>query len=635
MRRGLAVIVAAALLFAGEPRRASAQDTTDGCNPKDYLFNGGAPFGMFELITAGKPVNYCVNPGEGGGNCWNGWTTPDAGTTCLHTSGTRCPCHYNHCGNGQCACVSSFDESRFLCYRTTTPCPICDTVNGKTHFRQGCGCVDCRNSSSLSFYIKNIYTLYNLDKNCFSYDNEYVCGPGVCVECPKGAYCNNKRDAVACAPGFYQSQTGKAACRECIIDTANTYLLPSHNPLDPLVCNITVGWNPTLLRACDECTEFSQADIARMFSTANGAPTRICPPYRRDFGIYRYRTNAVNGHCLPCERCTGRLYARPDRSDKYCVTDQSAAQCVEMYNANPNTNNYYCTQTAPGGTRDCFTGGEMATVGKMPWLAGYRRTATEYRYIPGEPGAGGILPHYKLCDEANPLASYSGAYAPRSANDQVRLLNEREWSLDCDLSSTRECAPGHYAVLAGWDAPGGLKTLLECLACGSGGAAPGGLAETCTCPPGTANLALLAEDPEIGDGLTLMEARARGSFKGQITQQCVDCLNNVAWLHATERRIRQEALACPGSAAAGSQHLMDFHRCGGAREYVSGETFGCASCAGGVANALEAVLDGEELCPPADVGGNVRRIAPRDIPLENRTGCFFCPPGTHIAVVQV
>jgi hypothetical protein len=271
----------------------------------------------------------------------------------------------------------------------------------------------------------------------------------------------------------------------------------------------------------------------------------------------------------------------------------------------------------------------------MPWLPGYRRTASEYRYIPGEPGAGGILPHYKLCDEANPLASYSGAYAPRSAFDQVKLLNERDWSLDCDLSSTRECAPGHYAVLAGWDAPGGLKTLLECLACGSGGAAPGGLVETCTCSPGTANLALLAEDPEIGDGLTLMKGRARGSFKGQITQQCVDCMNDVAWLHTTERRIRQEALACPGSAAAGSEHLMDFHRCGGAREYVSGKTFGCASCAAGVANASEAVLDGEELCPPADVGGNVRRIAPRDIPLENRTGCFFCPPGTHIAVLQV
>jgi hypothetical protein len=609
------------LLLLQQQRRACAQYRDDGCNPSAYVINDGNAFGADEILAVAKqPAAYCTGPQDGGGHCSsNGWYVANGAYTCQHSEygGFRtCPCHFKSCDNGQCQCVSSFDDERRVCYAATTLCPACPNQQdtGLAQFRQGCGCVDCALAIHRPFYDANALTLYNLPKTCTELDKEFACGPGHCRVCPVGHYCDDGLKVKPCPPGTYQNKTGQRACRACAVNIYGTYLPHGTDMLDRAVCAPVNGWDKTRLLRCDECT-----DRETPTTPLPGFTTSLCPPRRPDYGRYTLKRDpdSPSPDCLPCDRCTGKQYARPGEPDQWCVTDRpGGARCVEMYNANPNVKSYKYDAL----TRVTEWGGEDPREGAMPWVAGRIRTATPHRYTPGSVTGKGLLPHYLACPAAAAV-EYTGAYAPRTLEGQGALLNAQEWALDCDPSTTRQCAADHHAVIAGgveYDpALQTLVLLLECRTCGKNGTGPGGLGTTCICARGTVNLAALSADAELGDGLALLLDRA-GSGRGD-PQRCIPCLNGVAWRHA-DGDIRAEALACP--AGAGGQ---PFFRCGGARQHVSAAGQACVEC------AVSVVAPGEPLCSSEEQ--QQQRVAPRSIPLLNRTGCAFCPPGTHIALV--
>lgn len=435
----------------------------DPCYGGDYLFNLGNRFTASTTFAVGAvPRYYCEGVQLGGGSCniGDGWTLysdAHANQVCGYhvgqtNSGRDCQCTWRGCGgSGPCQCTSSESASVMYCYTKATLCPICPpTSAGVNQFRTGCGCVDCSNTSPLlqQFYAST--TLMALQHRCTEtpYQQGYVCGQGTCQDCPTGHQCSDQFYALPCPAGYFQNQTGKGICDKCVLTEINTYL-DLTGATDPVAaCDSVSGWAGKI-RYCDECTDLPSATV----KFASGGGSSLCPPRQLSYGRYAKKRTPLGGNCLPCDPCTGRLYARPNITDRLCVTDQSGARCVEMYNSNTDTGQYTCKNTADA--RDCFAARamELPRMGPMPWVPGFQRTLSEFRYLPGGNARGeaddGLLPFYSACDPggdglAYRLAHYTTPY--RARRTQTNLLDNRSWEfggrMDCELATTQECAAG-------------------------------------------------------------------------------------------------------------------------------------------------------------------------------------------------
>ena len=617
----------------------------DGCWPGDYVYNRGQVFDAATLVpVADQPLSYCGGLSAGGGGSCNGlegWTWTNPGVTCSATDQVpwvNCPCNSYYCSNkANCHCSSSKANGVDKCYtamRTCAACTATAAASGRAQQRIGCGCVDCSTTSSalLAFYARNAYYNFPAHQVCADLRNFYACCPGACEDCPKGAYCPDNLRALPCPPGFYQDEIGQTSCKECVLPFAkDSYVAECVDPRS--LCDPIHGWlNSTgkAVRFCDDCTQFNAS--CPEIPMPSGARSRICAQPNAQFGVFSDQT------CRPCVACAGRQYARPSASqDRCCVTDQSVARCEEMYNDNVDIAGYACSSPSGDvfdGRRTCKQANEVVARGAMPWRAGFRRTLSEWRYIPGcdqqrvaDPG---LLPHYVACADAgvplpatNPLQGalyvqthYSKAYAPR----QQQVVVD-SWDDDCSLDLTRECAPGYYAVLSADDP----RLLMQCLPCAAAGGG-GGLNQTCNCPVGTASWSALvrllpAVAIENDDVRAAALLPAAGGGAELDPQACIPCIEGqLRWKHANSSAY-VEAVACPGSL----NQSLSAVRCAGSSEYVSPQAPGrCSYCNG-------RGVDYNNLCPLGFTQDDEASAA-LWIPTPNRTACAPCAPGTYVAI---
>ena len=580
----------------------------DGCVPSQFVFNGGDVFDVTTKIFATPlPEYYCSGDNTGGGSACDingGWSWTSVGV-CSHTNGgggEKCPCTAWGCDSGYCHCASSDDSTVQMCYSSKVSCsdqPPCPKTN---QYLVGCGCVDCRISDATkkNFYLANAY--YKLEHSCkdWPYSTFYACGPGSCVDCPPGTFCTNGRIALPCPAGQYQPSSGQGRCLPCALKDTGTYLKPGLNP--DTACDPVKGWqfsDGTLL-TCDECTDLST--VAPEILLTGGGRTRLCPPFLRGYGKFLQAVNDAT--CRPCLQCEGVQYAQPTSGENHCVTDQTKTQCQLMFNSNTDITAYYCTGVPTDPARQCvLTGGTIVTGTPMPWQYGFKRTLSEYRYIPGYDNSG-LVPYYVAC----PAQTSSPHYVARTG-DETALLDTQPWAQDCELSITRQCAKGYYAVVAPEKNDDGLTVLEECRPCGDGGDGAGGLSQSCTCHSGFAL---------YGDLAAALPALSLPGNGLHLAPECVSC-TGLSWQHVSDGLMYMEAIVCTGST---------WMRCGGARQYVN--LTACAQCTGEY--AAGAVLDPDVICPAVDAAASAHGpIVARAIPFRNRTGCMYCPPGTFIS----
>jgi hypothetical protein len=204
----------------------------------------------------------------------------------------------------------------------------------------------------------------------------------------------------------------------------------------------------------------------------------------------------------------------------------------------------------------------------------------------------------------------------------------------------RQCAPNYYAVLGVARSQDNVVMVNACLQCLTG-TSPGGLVTTCTCASGFTSFASLAA---VASSLfPSLSVLGQGNSLLVDTQSCVDCFSSVSWLHVGQgSNPFHEALACAGSSTNGSSSssLLPFHQCNGPREYVDPVHPGaCAMCTSGVSDTSIMMALDDMVCNQVDIDNAavdaVQTSPPRNIPLQNRTGCRLCPPGTYIASVPL
>ena len=581
-----AIVVGAGIIIAEE------------CSPAAYLVAGGQIFNLSSGPPAGaSAIAYCFAQHYGGGSCSGGsygWTW--SGSCVYHTalSDSRgCdPCDSVGCQNGYCRCVSAFDNDIPMCYGATAPCLPCTspsatpsaTATAKAQYRLGCGCGDCRTigldhdgaAARAAFYANADF--FSMINKCTDASEQYgyVCGPGVCKDCPVGYYCPDDLNAYPCPPFYYQDGTSPRQCQECDVTHYGDYV-----PLGQ-VCDPVHGFTGNFASHCDQCTPASLLD-------GIGDSRKACPPQDTTYGRYQ------NGSCLPCGVCTGTQYARPTAAEGHCVTDAvGSTQCRERYNNATNTAGYHCTD---GG--GCAAPNEQEALGAMPWRAGAQRTLSPWRYRPGT-SYGGLLPYYADC----PPVSFDEAQRFRPRLSAQATMNGGDWRDDCDRETARECMPGYYAVLSPVpSARNGLPALMDCRACGAHGRSAGGLQTDCTCDAGFANWGML-------DAKLAQLAAPAGPWGPDSAQTCVACETDVSFVAPSDGLRRTEALACNGTF---------FNRCVGVLDYVDRSLPAvCSLCNGGALT---------EVCASGAGAGGAGII---QIPWRNRTGCRVCPPGQSI-----
>ena len=549
------------------------------CNPTTYLFGGGGNFSNTDP-PANTYEGYCTNLEMGGARYCvghdqsklSGWNW--IGGTCYKNANYKCPCNAKDC-SANCYCVSSFNDMWEFCYNgLEKKCPFCNPTadEGLQQYNLGCGCLNCG-------YLKSIgrEAVYGLT-TCDNFDNNVAlqCGPGVCQVCPPGYMCPDKLSAIPCPVGFYQNLPGQAVCRECVLDTVGFYI-PYPLKLTS-ACDPKQGLISSTKRACDECTDIT------------GSVLHFCPEYNRGYGIF---STAKDGKtCRPCIQCSGKEYARPTSSENYCVTDTTRTQCAQWYNNQ--------TDTAYGYNGETYIGlnNEKAVQGEMPWRAGYKRTLSQRRYVPGD-SEKGLLPYYTPCTQTSYKAT---GYRPRLSMQQA--LTARDWSKDCDLLTTRECANGYYAVLAPYTEDDGFDILEECKPCPLNSTGGGALNTECNCNAGFASLT------QLMNFWSTRGVQALVPDAGDKAMICINCIDDVYWRSsAWASEVRQEAIACPGDGRIPIG-------CTGSLEYVkaSNPTV-CSSCESSATVVA---------CTAAQTS----------IPLQNRKGCHMCPAGTSVQVVE-
>ena len=571
-----------------------ARTRGDGCWPGDYLINGGQWYDVSTQIPALQLDSYCTGASYGGDG---GWTWVAGGCAKNGNIGDMCPCHSDGEGAG-CTCGSSHASSIHMCYQQSAPCVRC--TSGQ--YRVGCGCGDCRggafkmaNGSTITAALFYGTSGFGMDNKCanWPFATGLVCGKGSCAACPPGYMCDPVMfHAAPCPAGMYQPSANQTACKLCALG-ANQYLVfdYDHGTIES-ACDPVRGYQSTSL-SCGKCTQLPQALLDK-FPNAY-----TCPGRDLRYGVYK------NGGCRPCTLCYDREYARPGTADNYCVTDNSTEQCRLLYNANTATADYACVKSVDPATGiaaySCRNSNELQTEGAMPWQAGFRRTLTPdaWRYQPGVPNMGGLLPYYQPC----PGYSLQPPFRARNKTSDLQQLQNRSWDMDCDIYTTRECVPDHYAVLGATTDAAGVTIVEDCLPC-VGGHSPGGLQTFCVCNAGNASRYKLE---------AIKQWRVYPIPEDQGAQACYNCSTDFL-LATTGGAARFEAFVCNAS-----QDL--YQRCTGPWEYALAA--GCGSCRA-FWGAPYTADSSNSLC------GDAGLTAPRPIPMANRTGCFVCPPGTYI-----